>query len=83
MVMLYYDARYSRFQVLTEGRPAWARDDQGSVIHFDGLRFWKPTRRGRNRIVASWQSPSYGWEHESECSCRLCGLRRGQRDEVA
>lgn len=84
MTMWYYDdACYSRFQVLTEGRPAWAQDGRGSVVYFDGLRFWKPTRRGKSRIVASWQSPSYGWEHESECSCHLCGTGRRQRDEVA
>ncbi len=66
--------RYSRFQVLTEGRPAWAQDDRGAVFYFDSLRFWQPKRRGRRQIVASWQSPSYGWEHEPQCLCRLCVL---------
>lgn len=70
------DVRYSRFQVITEGRPAWAKDDRGSVVYFDGLRFWGPTRRGKTRLVASWQAPSCGWEHESECSCHLCASER-------
>ena len=65
---------YSRFQVLTEGRQAWAQDDRGRMIHFDGLRFWQPTRSGKTLIVASWQSPPYGWEHGSQCLCRLCVL---------
>ena len=38
---------YSRFQVLSEGQPAWAQDDHGSVYQFDGLHFWKLTRRGK------------------------------------
>ena len=63
---------YSRFQVLTEGRPAWAQGHRGAVYSFDGLRFWRSGRGGESRIVASWQSPSFGWEHESQCSCRLC-----------
>ena len=42
--------RYSRFQVLTEGRPAWAQDDRGAVFYFDSLRFWQPKRRGRRQI---------------------------------
>lgn len=70
--MAHGGTRYSRFQVLSEGRPAWVQDHRGLLIHFDGLRFWQPTRTGKSRIVASWQSPSHGWEHESQCSCRLC-----------
>ena len=81
--MDYGSASYSRFQVLTEGRPAWAQDGQGLVFDFDGMRFWRPARRGERRIVASWQSPTYGWEHEPECSCHLCDTRHAQRHQVA
>ena len=73
--MEYGSTRYSRFQVLSEGRPAWAQDHRGLLIYFDGLRFWQPTRTGKSRIVASWQSPSHGWEHKSQCSCHLCGAQ--------
>jgi len=74
----YGSTNYSRFQVLTEGQPAWAQGDRGAVFYFDGLRFWRPTRGGKSRIVASWQSPSYGWVHESLCSCRQCCRERMQ-----
>ena len=43
--MVYGGTSYSRFQVLTEGQPAWAQDDRGMTIYFDGLRFWQPTRQ--------------------------------------
>ena len=74
---------YSRFQVLTEGRSAWAQDGRGLVAYFDGLRFWRPTRSGKTRIVASWQSPPYGWKHESQCSCHLCSNGQGQHRKMA
>ncbi len=75
--------RYSRFQVLTEGRPAWAQDARGSLFYFDGLCFWRPKRRGEHKLVTSWQSPSYGWEHETQCSCRLCVSGFGLDHEAA
>jgi hypothetical protein len=75
--------RYSRFQVLTEGRPAWAQDAHGSRFYFDGYRFWRPTRRGRSKLVTSWQSPPHGWEHRSGCSCRLCVADSGLDHAVA
>jgi hypothetical protein len=75
-------ANYSRFQVLTEGRPAWTQGDRGAVFSFDGLRFWRSTREGKSRIVASWQAPSYGWEHESQCSCVLCCREQVQHQLV-
>ena len=28
----YWSTNYSRFQVLTEGRPAWAQGDRGTVV---------------------------------------------------
>ena len=79
----YWSTDYSRFQVLSEGQPAWAQDDHGSVYQFDGLHFWKLTRRGKSRLVTSWQSPTFGWEHESQCSCHLCDSRCGQRHVLA
>ncbi len=53
-------AACSRFQVITEGKPAWAADDR-HIYYFDGLRFWltDPTRRWKLRT--SWQTPTYGW----------------------
>jgi hypothetical protein len=80
--MGYGSTSYSRFQVLTEGQPAWAHGDRGTTFYFDGLRFWRPARGGGSRIVASWQSPAHGWEHGSQCSCRLCG-REQVRHQVA
>jgi hypothetical protein len=81
--MDYRGKGYSRFQVLTEGQPAWAQDDRGSAVYFDGLRFWQPTRRGKSRIVVSWQCPPYGWEHESQCSCHLCEAQHARHQAVA
>jgi len=75
--------RYSRFQVLTEGRRAWAKDTRGSSFYFDGYCFWRPTRRGEGKLVTSWQSPAYGWEHESQCSCGLCVTGSGLDHEAA
>jgi hypothetical protein len=63
---------YSRFEVLTEGEPAWARDHRGALYHFDGLRFWQLARKGRVKSVVSWQSPPGGWRHVSTCPCSLC-----------
>lgn len=74
---------YSRFQVLTEGRQAWALDDRGFVFYYDGLRFWRPTRSGRSKLTPSWRSPSYGWAHDADCSCRLCGVDDQSKQEVA
>ncbi len=74
---------YSRFQVLTEGQPAWAQDAQGSRFYFDGYCFWRRTKRGRSKLVTSWRSPHHGWEHESGCSCRLCVAEVGLNHAVA
>jgi hypothetical protein len=73
---------YSRFEVLMEGRPAWAVDDRGSVFYYDGLRFWRPAWRGKNKLTPSWRSPPYGWAHDVDCSCRLCGVE-AQPKQVA
>ncbi len=75
--------RYSRFQVLTEGRPAWVQGARGSWFYFDGMCFWRSTRRGEGKLVTSWKSPSYGWEHESQCSCGLCVTGSGLDHEAA
>ena len=74
---------YSRFEVMTEGRPAWAADDRGSVFYYDGLRFWRPARGGRSKVTPSWRSPPFGWAHDADCSCRLCGAEAQRGQEAA
>jgi hypothetical protein len=63
---------YSRFQVLTEGRPAWALGRKQALYYFDGLRFWRRIATGREVLMTSWQCPCYGWLHLSDCDCPLC-----------
>ena len=72
--------RYSRFEVLTEGEPAWAKDHRhrGALYHFDGLRFWQLARNGRVKSIASWQSPPGDWRHVSTCPCSLCAGSSGR-----
>ncbi len=53
-------AACSRFQVLSEGGPAWAGDGN-SIYYYDGLRFWRSSPRRDWKLRASWQTPSYGW----------------------
>ena len=53
---------HSRFQVLTDGEPAWARDDRGTYYRFDGFSFSRRRRRDQAfLVVPSWQTPPYGW----------------------
>lgn len=66
-------AYFSRFQVLTEGEPAWAMDARGVVYHFDGSCFRRRGRKGDSyALVTSWRSPAYGWMHLPDCACRVC-----------
>jgi hypothetical protein len=63
----------SRFQVLTEGEPAWTMDERGAVYLYDGSGFRRRGRRGDSyKLVISWQSPAYGWMHLPDCPCRAC-----------
>jgi hypothetical protein len=66
-------ARYSRFQALCAGRPAWARLAlrRETGFYFDGLRFWSRSTDG-DRLLPSWRAPRYGWVHAPGCDCRLC-----------
>lgn len=53
---------HSRFQVLTDGEPAWASDDRGTLYRFDGFSFSRRRRRDESfLVVPSWQTPAYGW----------------------
>lgn len=64
---------YSRFQVLTQGEPAWTMDEGGVVYHYDGSCFRRRRRKGDSyALVPSWRSPVYGWMHLPDCSCRAC-----------
>ena len=64
---------YSRFEVLTEGEPAWALDQRAVLYHFDGLCYWRrPCDAPGFKRVTSWQAPSYGWFHRVDCACPLC-----------
>jgi len=66
-------AYFSRFQVLTDGEPAWTMDDRGVVFYFDGSLFRRRGHRGdAYSLVTSWRSPAYGWMHLPDCSCRVC-----------
>jgi hypothetical protein len=64
--------RYSRFQVLTHGEPAWVTDPSGERYAFDGLRFWHLRWNRPAKLRASWQAPSFGWVHSRDCLCALC-----------
>lgn len=52
-------SRCSRFEVLSEGAPAWAIE-RGRVYQFDGLRFWV-LRSGYRKLTVSWRTPKHGW----------------------
>lgn len=66
-------AYYSRFQVLTDGEPAWAMDERGVVYHFDGSCFRRRGHKGdAYTLVTSWRSPAYGWMHLPDCPCPVC-----------
>ena len=54
--------------------------EYGTTFRYDGLSFWRDARRGRQKLVTSWQSPAFGWVHEDDCDCRLC-MRDGQQLE--
>jgi hypothetical protein len=75
---------YSRFQVLTSGQRAWARDHKRVRFYFDGFRFWRQTSDGGYKVMTSWQSPRFGWVHSPSCTCGLCAaapLTDDRRDE--
>jgi hypothetical protein len=63
---------YSRFQVLSQGTPAWALDHKNVPYYFDGFRFWQLADTGRRAPVTSWQCPRHGWVHSPDCVCSLC-----------
>ena len=63
---------YSRFQVLSQGEPAWADDPRHDRYYFDGLRFWKLRHEHPARPQVSWQTPHFGWAHAERCACSLC-----------
>lgn len=63
---------FSRYQALTDGEAAWATDGKGTLYRFDGLCFSRRRRRdGSFSLVPSWQTPSYGWLHPSDCPCAV------------
>jgi hypothetical protein len=74
---------FSRFQVLSSGRPAWAVDRKRIPFYFDGFRFWRLTQDGGGKVMTSWQAPQYGWVHSPDCACGLCAPHgaAGQREE--
>ena len=63
---------YSRFQVLSQGEPAWADDPRHGRHYFDGLRFWRLRHGHPARLQVSWQTPQFGWAHAEDCRCSLC-----------
>ena len=63
---------YSRFQVLSQGEPAWTADSRHGRYYFDGLRFWRLRDRHPARLQVSWQTPPFGWAHAGRCRCSLC-----------
>ena len=63
---------YSRFQILSQGEPAWADDLRHDRYYFDGLRFWKLRHAQPARLQVSWQTPHFGWAHADRCRCSLC-----------
>lgn len=69
------DARrtlYSRFQILTQGEPAWVAGPNHGSYFFDGFRFWQLSRSRPAKLLVSWRTPSFGWEHSDDCLCPLC-----------
>jgi hypothetical protein len=75
---------YSRFEVLSEGEPAWAMGRKADLYHFDGLCFWRRALRADAPTrVTSWQSPRYGWFHAVDCRCPLCAGHTARRRDVA
>jgi hypothetical protein len=66
--------RYSRYQVRSAERWAWAGEAyEGRAPYFyDGISFWRQDKRGKSRVLASWQTPSHGWWHKRPCDCGLC-----------
>jgi hypothetical protein len=65
---------YSRFQILTEGKPAWALDDRRRSCYFDGFSFWRLNAARGHTPVASWRCPQHGWRHAQGCECSLCSV---------
>jgi hypothetical protein len=64
--------RRSRFQVLTDGEPAWADDGSGAHYRFDGFCFSRRRRRDAGfAIVPSWMTPAHGWLRVSDCPCAV------------
>jgi hypothetical protein len=63
---------FSRFQVLSQGEPAWADDPRRDRYYFDGLRFWRLRHEQPARLQVSWQTPQFGWAHAEGCRCSLC-----------
>ena len=63
---------YSRFQVLSQGEPAWVDGPWRERYYFDGLRFWKLRDEHPARPQVSWQTPAFGWTHAEHCRCSLC-----------
>ena len=63
---------YSRFQIVSQGEPAWADDLRQGRHYFDGLRFWKLRDQQPARLQVSWQAPQFGWAHAEGCRCSLC-----------
>ena len=63
---------YSRFQIVSQGEPAWVDDLRQGRFYFDGLRFWKLRDEHPARPQVSWQAPQFGWAHAGGCGCSLC-----------
>jgi len=75
-------AARSRFQVVSDGNPAWCHDGR-RCYYFDGQRFWAIRSRDRRRLVVSWQSPNFGWTSQQPEACLAHGRSWPEAQSVA